>query len=110
MAFTNGMPEAVQRAEYEKYVVPESKLLARDGLTSAAKVDFSKPHAPLLIVSSPADNIIPASLNKRNFKRYKQDNGSVTEYLEVPGRNHHVLGLPSWQQDAQQILDWIQKQ
>lgn len=109
-AFTNGLPEKIQRAEYEKYVVPESKLLARDGLTSAAKVDFNKPHAPLLIVSSPADHIIPASLNKRNFKRYKQDNGSVTEYLEVPGRNHHVLGLPSWQQDAQQILDWIQKQ
>lgn len=108
-AFTNGMPEAVQRAEYDKFVVPESKLLARDGLSSAAKVDFNKPHAPLLLVSSPADNIVPASLNKRNFKRYKQNNGSVTEYLEVADRNHHVLGLPTWQTDAQQILDWIEK-
>jgi len=109
-AFTNGMPEATQRAEYDKFVVPESKLLARDGLSGAAKVDFSKSHAPLLIVSSPADNIVPASLNKHNFKRYKQNNGSVTEYLEVPGRNHHILGLPTWKEDAQQILDWIQKQ
>jgi len=109
-AFTNGMPEAVQRAEYDKFVVPESKLLARDGLSSAAKVDFNKAHAPLLIVSSATDNIVPAALNKRNFKRYKQNNGSVTEYLDVPGRNHHVLGLPTWKEDAQQILDWIQKQ
>jgi pimeloyl-ACP methyl ester carboxylesterase len=109
-AFTNGMPEAVQRVEYDKFVVPESKLLARDGLSSAAKVDFNKSHAPLLFVSSPADNIVPASLNKRNFKRYKQNNGSVTEYLEVPGRNHHILGLPTWKEDAQQVLNWIQKQ
>jgi pimeloyl-ACP methyl ester carboxylesterase len=109
-AFTNGMPEAVQRAAYDKFVVPESKLLTRDGLSGAAKVDFNKTHAPLLIVSSPADNLLPASLNKRNFKRYKQNNGSVTEYLEVPGRNHNILGLPTWKEDAQQILDWIQKQ
>lgn len=107
-AFTNGMPEAQQRAEYDKFVVPESKLLARDGLSSAAKVDFRKPHAPLLIVSSPADHIIPASLNKRNFSRYKQDNGSITEYLEVPGRNHNVLDLPTWQEDAGTILNWLQ--
>lgn len=108
-AFTNGMPENVQQAEYDKFVIPESKLAARDGLSSVVRIDFSKPHAPLLIVSGTADTIIPASLNKRNFKRYKQNNGSVTEYLEVKDRNHHVLGLPTWQEDAQQILDWIEK-
>ena len=108
-AFTNGLPEAEQRAAYEKLAVPESKLLVRDGLTSAAKVDFNKPHAPLLIVSSPSDHILPASLNKRNFKRYKQNNGSVTEYLEVPGRSHFILGLTTWKEDAQQILNWIEK-
>ena len=69
-AFVNGMPLEEQRAAYEKYTIPESKTVARGGLTSAAKVDYMKPHAPLLLTSGSIDNIIPAHLNNRNFKKY----------------------------------------
>lgn len=105
-AFTNGMALAEQKAAYEKYIIPESKLIARDGITSAAKVDFSKPHAPLLLTSGDADHIIPASLNRRNFKKYKT-NDSVLDYKEFPGRNHFVLGQASWKEDADYILNWL---
>ncbi|MGH7454770.1 MAG: alpha/beta hydrolase, partial [bacterium] len=74
--------------------------------SSAAKVGFAKPHAPLLIMAGSEDNIIPAHLNRRNFKRYKK-NGSVLDYKEFPGRNHFVLGLPTWKENADYILDWI---
>ncbi|WEA01785.1 alpha/beta hydrolase [Mucilaginibacter sp. SJ] len=107
-AFVNGMPLETQRKAYERNVLPESKTVTRGGLTSAAKVDFKKAHVPLLITSGSNDHIIPAHLNARNFKRYQQ-NGSITEYKEFPGRNHFVLGQPSWKEDADFILQWIEK-
>ena len=107
-AFVNGMPLAEQKKTYLENTIPESKTVARGGLSAAAKVDFKKPHAPLLLTSGDKDNIIPAHLNKRNFNRYAQ-NGSITEYKEFPGRNHFVLGQSTWQQDADYILEWISK-
>lgn len=106
-AFTNGMTLDEQKESYDKNVIPESKRVARDGLTSAAHIDFEKPHAPLLITSGSRDNILPASLNYRNFKRYSQNNGSVTEYKEFPGRNHFVVGQSTWKEDADYILNWL---
>lgn len=109
-AFVNGMSLADQQLAYEQNTIPESKTVARGGLTSAAKVDFAKAHAPLLITSGDMDTIIPAHLNRRNFKRYKKDNGSVTEYKEFKGRNHFVIGQPGWKEDADYILNWIDQQ
>jgi len=108
-AFTNGMPPGQQQAAYEQFVIPESKRIARDGLTSAAKVDFDRPHAPLLFLAGSTDHIIPASLNYSNFKHYTHV-GSVTEYHEFEGRNHFVLGQPTWQEDARFILCWLRMQ
>ncbi|MDO1449702.1 alpha/beta hydrolase [Rhodocytophaga aerolata] len=108
-AFTNGMSLADQKASYEKITVPESKMVARDGLTNAAYVDFDKPHAPLLIIAGSADHIMPAHLSRRIFNRYNKQNGSVIEYKEYPGINHYVLGLPTWKTQANYILDWIAK-
>jgi len=107
-AFVNQQPLGEQKAAYEALTIPESKTVARGGLSPAAKIDFNKDHAPLLITSGSIDNIIPPHLNKRNFQKYKQ-NGSVLEYKEFPGRNHHVLGQPGWENDANYILDWISK-
>ncbi len=108
-AFTNGMPRARQRAAYEQFAVPESKRVLRDGLTKAAKVDFRRPHAPLLFVAGTTDRLIPASLNYSNFKRY-QNSASVTDYKVFAGRNHFVLGQPTWQQDAAFVAGWLAQQ
>ena len=107
-AFTNGMPLAAQRAAYEQFAIPESKHVSRDGLTSAAKIDFARPHAPLLFLAGSTDHIIPASLNYSNYRRY-QHSGSVTAYRELPGRNHFVLGQPTWREDALCVLTWLQQ-
>jgi esterase/lipase len=106
-AFVNGMSLEEQQKAYEENTIPESKRVARGGLTSAAGVDFVKMHVPLLITSGSEDNIIPPHLNLRNFKKYKQ-NGSVLDYKEFQGRNHFVVSLPTWKEDADYILDWIQ--
>jgi pimeloyl-ACP methyl ester carboxylesterase len=107
-AFTNGMTLIQQQDGYEKYAVPESKLALRDGLTSVAKVDYKKLHAPLLFTSGSIDHCVPASLNRDNFKKYKKHGeGSITELKEFEGRNHFVLGQPTWKEDADFILRWI---
>lgn len=108
-AFVNDMPLEEQQAAYEQFAVPESKVVARGGLTSAAKVDYAKAHVPLLLTAGSKDNIIPAHLNLRNFNRYHQ-NGSVLDYKVFPGRNHFVLGQPAWKEDADYILDWLANQ
>lgn len=108
-AFVNDMPLEEQKATWEKFTVPESKTVARGGLSSAAKVDYAKPHPPLLLTAGSTDNIIPAHLNNRNYKRYVK-NGAVLDYKEFEGRNHFVLGQPGWEGDADYVIDWISKQ
>lgn len=110
-AFTNGMPEAEQQLYYDKLVVPETRKVLRAALKSQGKIDFKRAHAPLLFVSGSDDNIIPASLNKKNYKRYlkKQPEGSITEYKEFEGRNHLAMSQPNWKEDADYILQWISK-
>ena len=107
-AFVNGMPYEVQKTTYEKLAIPESKTAARGGLTSAAAVDFNKQHVPLLITSGSEDNLIPPHLINRNYEKYKK-NDSVLEYREVDGRNHNILGQPTWKQDADYILSWLDR-
>ena len=108
-AFTNGMELEAQKAGYYTFIIPESKRIVRDTLTSAAKVDFSKPHPPLLLISGSEDHLIPASLNYSNYKKYRTPD-SVTDYKESKGRTHFVLGQPTWKEDAAYILDWIERQ
>lgn len=105
-AFTNGMNCDDQTNAYYNFAVPESKLLVRDGLSKAAKVDFNKRHDPLLIISGNGDHFIPASLNYSNYKKYKK-NSSVTDYKEFKERNHFVLGQPTWREEADYISAWL---
>ena len=104
-AFVNGMSLADQKKAYEESTIPESKRVTRGGLTSAARVDFKKEHAPLLMIAGKNDNIIPASLNKRNFNRYVAKN-SITEFKQFDN-NHYVVNLPNWKETASYINSWI---
>lgn len=105
-AFVNGMPLAAQLEAYENNTIPESKRVARAGLSNAAKVNFEKMHVPLLLTSGAEDHITPAHLNLRNYKTYKR-NGSVLDYKDFPGRNHYVINQDTWREDADFILKWI---
>ena len=107
-AFTNGMSLEDQEDSFEKNTVPESRRVARGAIGKAAKIHFNKPHPPLLFISGSDDHIMPASLNRKNFRKYK-NTGSITEYKEFAGRNHFALGQPTWKEDADYMLEWIQK-
>ena len=107
-AIANGLLRADQRAFYERLVAPESKRVTREALSRLAKVDFHKPHAPLLFLAGSADRIMPAKLNYANYRRYRHA-ASLTSYHELPGRNHAMLGQPTWPEDAALVLHWLAK-
>lgn len=108
-SFTNGMTLEQQKNTYEEFLSPESAHVFLDAVSNIAKVDFAKPHAPLLFTSGSIDHIIPASLNKKNVKKYK-DKNSIVDFHVFESRNHFVLGADGWQQVAEYIENWIAKQ
>lgn len=105
-AIANGLSLADQRAAYEGLVAPESKRVTREALSPLARVDFRRPHAPLLFLAGGADRIMPAKLNYANYKRYRHA-ASVTTYHELPGRSHAMLGQPTWPEDAALVQQWL---
>ena len=66
-----------------KEVVPQSKLVGLGALTNIARIDFAKKTAPLLFVAGERDKIIPASLNRSNYRRYARNN-SRTDFKVFP--------------------------
>jgi pimeloyl-ACP methyl ester carboxylesterase len=108
-AFTNGMPLTVQREAYERHVVPESRVLAGGGLSKIARIDFRRVHSPLLMIAGSADHLMPAALNRTNYKRYHVS-PSVTEFKEFPGRNHYsIIAGPGWEEVADYALAWAER-
>lgn len=107
--FANNMSEEDGQAAYEALVVPESRLLARGALSSFAKVDFAKKRAPLLMIAGEQDNIMPASLNRTNYEKYKKKSPSITDFKEFPGRSHMILGQKGWEEVADYALDWAER-
>ena len=107
-AFVNGFEPALQRKIYDAVVVPESRRVASAALTNDAKINFSKPHAPLLFIAGSDDHIIPASLNRTNCKKYS-DKNSVTDFKEFHGRTHYIIAQESWEQVAAYIQDWVER-
>ena len=105
-AIANGLPLAEQQAFYENMAAPESKKLIRDALSLYARVDFRRPHAPLLLLAGTADRLMPAVLNRANFRRYRHAS-SITNYCELPGRSHAMLGQPTWREDAELVQRWL---
>ena len=107
-AFVNTLPLAEQRAAYDRYVVPESRGVPMQSLTSVGKVDFKKPHPPLLITAGEKDNIVPASLNKTNYNKYKSS-PSQTDFKEFTGCDHFGIGERGWEELADYSMAWLEK-
>jgi pimeloyl-ACP methyl ester carboxylesterase len=107
-AFCNTMTRKESDKVFDSIAVPESRNIPRGTLKSFAKIDLRKPHNPLLIIAGEKDHIVPSSLNKKNFKAYK-DTGSITEFKEFKGRGHYICGEPNWHEVTDYILKWLDR-
>lgn len=112
--FANTLSESEARMEYEREVIPASGRAifqaALSNLTpnSLATINFrNHTRAPLLFIGGEKDVIMPAALNRKNFKKY-QASSAVTEYKEFPGRSHYIIAEKGWEEVAQHALDWAQ--
>ncbi|MGA9047402.1 MAG: alpha/beta fold hydrolase [Dehalococcoidia bacterium] len=104
--FVNSLPLEEQRAAYDRYVVPESRRVPAGSLTSLAAIDFKKQHAPLLMIAGSNDHLIPASLNKTNFNKYKNP-ASIVDFKEFAGRTHFIIGQSGWEEVAGYVAGWL---
>ena len=103
----NAMNYEQQKELYYMYAIPESKKVIREAFNCVARIDFDKPHAPLMLTSGGNDKLIPASLSYSNYKKYSMTN-SVTDYVEFKTHTHLVFGVASWKYEADVALHWLQ--
>ena len=105
-AFCNTMTMEEAKKIYEDLLVPESRKIPRESTKKAGKIDFKKAHVPLLIIAGEKDNIIPSSLNKKNVKKYKNEE-CIVDFKEFEGRTHILCVQKGWEEIADDIDSWI---
>jgi pimeloyl-ACP methyl ester carboxylesterase len=104
--FVHTLPLEEQKAAYDRYIVPESRQVGQGTLSPIAKIDFKKPHAPLLLIAGSDDHIVPASLNRSNYQRY-DGHSSVVTFNEFAGRTHFIIGQQGWEEVAEFGAAWL---
>jgi len=113
--FANSLNEEEARAAYERYAIaaPERAIFqaALSNVTpgSPAAINFNNStRGPLLFIGGEKDVIMPASLNRKNFRKYKNAK-ATTEYKEFPGRSHFIIGEQGWEEVADYALTWAEE-
>jgi pimeloyl-ACP methyl ester carboxylesterase len=115
-AFTNTLSEAESVQVYERYAIAAPARIVWVGVLAnftpghqEAWVNYANDdRAPLLFIAGGADNIMPASVNKANAKRYEKSS-ALTEYHELPGRSHFTCGEVGWEEVADYAPAWALK-
>ena len=105
-AFADHLSGAALEIGFEG-IVPQSKLVPRDSLTSATKINYKAKTQPLLFIAGEKDRIIPASLNKTNYNKYKSSS-SKTEFKVFIDRRHNLIVDKDWEEIADYVFHWIE--
>jgi len=110
--FANSLNESEARAAYQRYAIaaPGRAIFqaALSNITpgSQAAINFNNStRGPLLLIGGEKDVIMPASLNRKNFRKYSRSS-AITEYKEFAGRSHFIIGEKGWGEVADYALDW----
>jgi pimeloyl-ACP methyl ester carboxylesterase len=107
-SFANTLSEAEATAAFEATATHDSRNVLRDCMGTDGRIDLDAPHAPLLLIGSEEDQIIPAHLTEKNFNGYT-DATSVAEFLPFAGRSHFICNEPGWQEVAAAAARFIER-
>jgi pimeloyl-ACP methyl ester carboxylesterase len=95
--FANTFAEAPSIAAFERYVVPAPNRILRQVALANFSPDASSTvrfhntsRAPLHLVAGGKDRIVPSSMVKANFDRYRESKAG-TDYKEFPDQTHFSL-------------------
>lgn len=113
-AFVHPLEPAEQRAAYERHVTPESgRIFWQDALAwlrpgGPCHVNFrNDDRAALLLIAGSADRIVPASINRRNYRHYARSKAQ-TDFHEFAGRSHWIIAQDGWQEVAEHVAGWLE--
>lgn len=111
--FVNTFTPDDAAAAYERYAVPETGQIfyeagfANFRMNPPTEVDFKNDErAPLLIVGATEDHTIPASVSKKQYKKYERSSAQ-TDYVEFEGRPHLLMAAEGWDEVAASIESWL---
>jgi pimeloyl-ACP methyl ester carboxylesterase len=104
----NGMDCELQKQLFYKYAIPESKKIIRDVFKCRTRIDYKKPHPPLLFIAGAEDKLIRPSMNHNNYKKYGLGD-SFTGYKKSKGRNHLFFEHHQWKDEADFVVEWLQQ-
>ena len=112
-AFVNTFSPEDAAAAYERYAVPETGQIfyeagfANFHLHPPTEVHFkNEQRAPLLIVGAEKDHTVPASVSRKQFKKYEHS-PARTDYLEFGGRSHLFMVGEGSDEVAASIDSWL---
>lgn len=103
-AFCNVDSQEQSDQYYDEYVVPEARNIPR--ASTKVKIDFAKPHVPLLFIAGANDHIIPSVLNEKNYGKYADAAGEKSLKI-FPGRSHFICGQKGWKEIAGYVREWL---
>lgn len=110
--FAGTLSESEAHREFEREVIPApgraifQAALSNVTPNSLATVNFrNNTRAPLLFIGGEKDLLMPAALNRKNFRKYAASS-AITEYREFPGRTHYIIAEKGWEEVAEYALDW----
>ena len=114
--FHHAFASSVDRLEsdliYAQQCVPTAGRAFFEGITanlhrhSALAVDpRNHTRAPLLLVGSEADNLLPFPMQRATHHFYRHSR-AVTELVQMPGRSHDTLSQDGWETVADRVLAW----
>ena len=111
--FVNTFTPEDAAAAYERYAVPETGQIfyeagfANFRMNPPTEVDFKNgERAPLLIVGATEDRTVPASVSRKQYKKYERSSAQ-TEYAEFEGRPHLLMAADGWEDVAGSIDGWL---
>ena len=111
--FVNTFSPEDAAAAYERYAVPETGQIfyeagfANFHLHPPTELHFkNEERAPLLIVGAEKDKTVPASLARKQYKKYERS-PAKTDYLEFEGRPHLFVVGEGWEEVAAAIDSWL---
>jgi pimeloyl-ACP methyl ester carboxylesterase len=108
--FVHTLPLDQQKNEYETYTIPETGRIfwqaAMSMFNDVTKVNFkNNSRSPLLIIAGQKDRIVPAAMNRSNYKKYS-DSTAKTDFKEFPNRVHWIIAEPGYEEVAEYSINW----
>jgi alpha-beta hydrolase superfamily lysophospholipase len=104
--FVNTLPPQAQRAAWEEHAQPESRRVGRGATTKAGEIDFGRSRPPLLLIAGEHDHAVPPAIGRKTWRRYRKAN-AITEYREIAGVDHWLIGSDRWKDVADTTLQWL---